>query len=247
VISSCGSGSQTTFSDDFDGATLDPAKWQVATTATIGFTQASGECYVNDPAHVKIADGLLTLTATKLPSPAPCGPISSQYQSGMIFSKDRFSQAYGKFEVRAKLPAGAGFQPALWLYPQDTAYGDRSGEIDIAEAFGAPDIVSPHIHMHDAAGADHPQGADCHVANASTAFHTYTVEWQPDKIRFLYDGAQCLVVQDWQPDPPLVAPQPFDKPFFVLLQMGLGYGPNAPSAATTFPASLVIDYVHVSS
>ncbi len=232
-----------TFADDFNGSTLDRSSWQVAVTSEIGFTQSAGECYVDDPAHVKVANGLLTLTATKLARPAPCGPISSTYLSGMVFSKDRFAQAYGRFEVRAKLPRGAGFQPAIWMYPQGLAYGDRSGEIDIAESFGVPDVVSPHLHVHDASGTDHPQGADCGVTDASGSFHTYTVEWEPDEIRFLYDGVPCTTIRRWDTGPPLVPPAPFDQPFFVLLQLGLGYGANAPSAATRFPGQLQIDYV----
>jgi beta-glucanase (GH16 family) len=234
-----------TFADDFNGSTLDQAKWQVTTTSTIGFTQSARECYVDDPGHVKVADGLLTLTATRLPSPAPCGTFTSPYQSGMVFGKDRFAQAYGRFEVRAKLPAGTGFQPALWMYPQDLAYGDRSGEIDIAESFGATDVVSPHIHVHDATGTDHPQGGDCHVPDAAGTFHTYTVEWSPDAITFIYDGVPCTTIRKWDTGPPLIPPQPFDQPFFMLLQLGLGYGPNAPSAGTSFPGALQIDYVRV--
>jgi beta-glucanase (GH16 family) len=161
----------------------------------------------------------------------------------MVFSKDRFAQAYGRFEVRAQLPSGAGFQPALWMYPQELAYGDRSGEIDIAESFGTPDLVSPHLHLHDAAGVDHPEGAYCHVAGASHGFHTYAVEWSPGGFRFLYDGTLCWTVHRWDTGPPLSPPQPFDRPFFVLLQLGLGYGPNAPSPTTRFPGVLKIDYV----
>jgi beta-glucanase (GH16 family) len=186
---------------------------------------------------------VLTLTATKLPAPAPCGQSSSPYRSGMVISKYRFAQAYGRFEIRAKLPAGEGFQPALWLYPQDLSYGDRSGEIDIAESFGVPDVVSPHIHVHDAAGTDHPQGTDCHVDDASGDFHTYAVEWLPSSISFIYDGDTCFTVHDWNTGPPLVPPQPFDRPFFILLQMALGYGANAPGPATPFPGSLQVDYV----
>ena len=259
AVSSCGSSGSTpcgptvknssgaewvcTFADDFDGTTLDRSKWQVARTTAIGFTQSARECYVNDPGHIEVADGLLTLTATRLPSPAPCGSFTSPYQSGMVFSKGRFAQTYGRFEVRAKLPRGTGFQPALWLYPQYLSYGNRSGEIDIAESFGNPEIVVPHLHLRDAAGDDHPQGAFCRVANASEAFHTYTVEWEPTEFRFLYDGVPCMTVRHWASGPPLAPPQPFDKPFFMLLQLGLGYGRNAPSALTRFPGELQIDYV----
>ena len=83
----------------------------------------------------------------------------------------------GLWPVRspAKLPPGPGYQPALWMYPQDLAYGDRSGEIDLAEAFGSPDVISPHLHLRDSAGTDHPIGADCRVTGASSGFHTYAV------------------------------------------------------------------------
>jgi beta-glucanase (GH16 family) len=260
TISSCSTSSETspcgpeikkssgepwvcTFADNFSGATLDRGKWYVMSTATTGFTQPAGECYVDDPEHVNVADSQLTLTATKPSSPVPCGPITSAYESGMITTKSRFAQTYGRFEVRAKLPGGTGFQPALWMYPQDLTYGDRSGEIDIAEYFGAPDIVSPHIHMHDAAGVDHAPGADCHVSDASESFHTYTVEWLPTELRFLYDGVPCMTLRTWNPGPPLVAPQPFDKPFFMTLELALGSGVNAPTASTPFPSGLVVDYV----
>jgi len=232
-----------TFADDFSGTTLDRSHWRVTRTAAIGFTQSAGECYVDDPQHVRVANGLLKLTATRLPRPARCGPYATRYRSGMVFSKDRFAQTYGRFEVRAKLPRGVGFQPALWMYPQDLAYGRRSGEIDIAESFGAADTVSPHIHMRDPAGIDHPRGANCHVADPSGSFHTYTVQWAPSSISFLYDGVPCMTVSHWRPQAPLVFPQPFDKPFFMLLQLGLGYSANAPSAATPFPGEMQIDYV----
>jgi beta-glucanase (GH16 family) len=233
-----------TFADDFESSSLNRAKWSPMVTAATSFTQASHECYVDDPDHIEVADGDLTLTATKLTAPSPCGlPDASPYRSGMVTSKYGFAQTYGRFEVRAKLPEGTGFQPALWMYPHDLLYGDRSGEIDIAESFGAPDIVSPHIHVRDVAGADHPQGADCHVADASGSFHTYAVEWLPASITFIYDGVPCTVIRNWQTGPPLVAAQPFDKPFFMALQLALGFGPNAPAAGTKFPSELVVDYV----
>ena len=69
------------------------------------------------------------------------------------------------------------------MYPQSHAYGDLSGEIDIAESFGGEDTVAPHLHLHDAAGADQSQGIDCNVEKAAEDFHTYTLEWDQD---FMY-------------------------------------------------------------
>ncbi len=43
---------------------------------------------------------------------------------------------YGRFSVRAKLPKGRGLWPAIWMLPQEMAYGmwAASGEIDIMES-----------------------------------------------------------------------------------------------------------------
>jgi beta-glucanase (GH16 family) len=76
-------------------------------------------------------------------------------------------------------------------------------------------------------------------------FHTYTVDWTPAGFRFRYDGALCLTVPRWIPAPPLRAPQPFDQPFFVLLEFATGTGVNAPPPAMHLPVSMFVDYVRV--
>jgi len=62
----------------------------------------------------------------------------------MVSSKRKAYFEYGKVEVRAKLPVGDFFWPAIWMLPQDNAYGTwaASGEIDIMEARGQ---VSDHV------------------------------------------------------------------------------------------------------
>ena len=60
------------------------------------------------------------------------------YTSARLDTKDQLSYCYGKLIVRAKLPVGQGLWPAIWLLPQQQAYGPwpASGEIDIMEAKG---------------------------------------------------------------------------------------------------------------
>ena len=66
---------------------------------------------------------------------------NTQYTSGRIKtgpSTNLFSQTAGLFEFRAKMPAGSGLWPALWMMPKNMEYGGwpTSGEIDIFEGKG---------------------------------------------------------------------------------------------------------------
>ena len=233
--------------DDFNGWRLNTANWQPLMTASTGFTSA-GECYVNDRSHISVGGGYLTLTATRSSLPQPCvSGYATPYRSGMVTTAGLFDQTYGRFEIRARAPIGTGHQSAFWMWPRDKVYGDRSGEIDVAEWYGVyPDLVVPTLHMHDALGLDHTRTIyNCRVAGVDRRFHTYRVDWQPSSFTFSYDGAPCLTVENWDPGSPLAAPQPFDQPFFMILEQALGWFPNAVTPTTPFPARFVIDYARV--
>lgn len=253
VTKSCGSGHAAkrtggkwncAFGDDFDGTSLKRKNWEVVTTTADHFSQA-GECYVDDPSHVRVAHGHLILTATRHPQRSRCGAIRTRYETGMVVTRHHFAQTYGRFKARLKMPAGTGLQPAFWMWPQNKVYGPQSGEIDIAEAFGNyPDVVSARTHIRNALRLDiGGRGNYCDVPDSAGRFHNYVLVWQPGDLRFTYDGVTCMDLTSWNPGWPLHFPQPFDQPFFMILQLALGQGTNAPNPASAFPAHFVIDYV----
>lgn len=99
--------------------------------------------------------------------------------------------------------------------------------------------------MHYA--GENPQlssGYECVVDTAGDAFHTYAVEWTAAEMLFLYDGEECFR-HTWAPAPPLVAPQPFDRPFYVVLTQVFGADWNAVTAETPREATLEVDWVRV--
>ena len=102
----------------------------------------------------------------------------------MIASEQTYSAQYGYFEMRAQLPAGTGLWPAFWLLPIDGSFP----EIDIMEQIGQnPDIL--HTTAHSSATGSHVQyNKATQVANTSTGFHTYGLDWGPDKIKWYFDG-----------------------------------------------------------
>ena len=174
-------------------------------------------------------------------SPTPCGWLTSRFQGVTLYTQ--FAQAYGRFEARIKFPSGPPFGSGFWMWPRDMAYGEQSGEIDIAEHFGGyPQYAGARTHIKDGAGGDRGGGEFCTVANPAGTFHKYAVQWRPTGLTFLYDGVPCWTSDRWTPPTPLTYPQPFDQPFFMLLSLGVV---DPGSDATYFPAKMQVDYVRV--
>jgi beta-glucanase (GH16 family) len=246
---------QCTFADGFNGTTLDPAKWIAQRTDTSGYTSGQTACFVDSPNNISESNGSLKLTAREEATPFTCqdpwGSFTTRYTSGMVSTAEgRFSQAYGRFEVRAKVSAAqvGGLQSTFWLWPVDPGrYGGwpTAGEIDIAELFSAyADRAIPYIHYTSVNPDPNVTNTSCMIDNLA-AFHNYAVEWTTSSLKVIYDGHTCLV-DYWNPAFPLAAPQPFDQPFIVALTQALGIGGNAFDPTTTpLPATTLVDYVRV--
>ena len=240
-----------TFVDNFGGTALNPNKWAPMTTALTGVR--SHECRVGRRANVLVSWGTLKLTVRreykKFWCATPGGGYYTQYTGGNVASKGRFSQAYGRFEIRAAFPAAkvAGLHSALWMWPDKQTYGGnwRSGEIDIAEfRTFHPNYVVPAIHYVGEGDDPYATSWKCAVSRPEL-MHLYVLEWTTKTLTIKYDGRTCLV-NNWQPDAPLTKPAPFNRPFFMILTQSLGMGANDFSVAKTpLPATMKIDWVKV--
>ncbi|WP_182377557.1 glycoside hydrolase family 16 protein [Nocardioides sp. WS12] len=239
-----------TFRDEFDGEALDTSKWLVQETSYSGMTSGNRDCYVNDSSTIAVASGTLRVSARRqleeFTCPSPYGDFPTTSTAGTVTTRDRFGQAYGRFEFRAKMPSGAGIpgaHSALWLFPQASAYGrwPLSGEIDVAEWFSArPSNMYPSVHY----SGEVPllsTGANCAMPTSGSAFHTYAVEWTTQVMRFFYDGKLCFS-HIWNPLG-LTRPQPFDKPFNLIVTQVWGSSWNAPTEQTANAATVEVDWV----
>lgn len=250
-----GGGTWTcTFADEFDGTAVDGSRWQVIESRTSGFHSGS-ECMVDSRRTVAVSRGTLKLTAHEVP-PFTCRVSNSRgwasrYHGGMVTTLEHFAQTYGRFEFRARFPTSTrrGLQSAIWLYPEDTAYGrwPRSGEIDVAEFYTRyPDRVIPVVHYAGSRMDPDHTNRECLVERPGD-FHTYVVEWGRDVIRISIDGVPC-VVDDWAPWG-MQKPAPFNRPFHISLTQALGRGVNSPvfwGAGRTAPrGTMEIDHVRV--
>ena len=266
-------GWKLAWSDEFNGQALDPAKWDFdlgngfynydANVWIGGWGNGELQYYTREPSNAFLKDGLLHIRAVKEARDG-CGYTSARLKSRKRDGTPLFEARYGRFEFRAKLPVGKGLWPALWLLPQDEAYGSwpASGEIDVLEARGhEPDKVTGAIHF----GSRWPANTFVNFsyvlpAGASVdAFHVYALEWEPGVIRWYTDGQltkscdfwwSCSKVAEGKGLAPKQEsdlnpwPAPFDRPFYLILNLAVGgqFGGN-PDAKTPFPAEMQVDYV----
>lgn len=262
VLKENGQPWQCTFVDNFSGNRLDEGKWVAQRTATSNFS--TGEpggaraCYVDQPSTVKVAGGTLRLSVVRRPRAVTCGrkgdPFNTRYVAGMVSTHDRFAQAYGRFEVRARIPSwsGPGLQETLWLWPVDEKrYGAHpgSGEIDFAEFYSVyQDRVIPRLHYsYDPSTVDRSTATNV-VTNQClidpSVFNTYTLEWAPGRLTIMVNGSTCLV-DNYIADNTTDAHAPFNQPFMVVLTQALGHGVNALPRGTNVSETTYVDHVKV--
>jgi beta-glucanase (GH16 family) len=237
--------------DEFDGpagASFDRSKW-VADTGGQGFGNKERQFYTTRAENVAL-DGnghlVITARAETAASSYPCWYGRCLYTSTRLKTKGLFSQAYGRFEARIRIPRGQGVWPAFWMLGGniDAVGWPESGEIDIMENIGRePAVTHGTLHGPGYSGAESIGRADTLPTGAyADDFHIFAVEWQPNEIRWYVDGRQYHRMTP--ADLPSGAKWVFDRPFFLLLNFAVGgEWPGDPDASTTFPQQMSVDYV----
>jgi len=230
-----------TFHDDFDVHPLDSGKWVPHYAGGAAWPEArywggdgsdfkrktswNGEqqIYV-DPRYggrettplgldpFKVADGILSITASRTPPSLKTVLFNNEYISGVLTTQSRFAQKYGYFEIRAKVPVGTGVWPAFWMLADD---GGWPPEVDIMEGRGQRpgDIVMTTHWRIPATQRVERCGFDFRVPDAATAFHDYGVLWQPDRITYFIDR---------RPVSEIKVPVGFNDPMYMIVNLAMG-------------------------
>ena len=240
-----------TWSDEFDGpdgSAPDPAKWS-AETGGGGWGNNELEYYTAGRANSRVEKGKLVIDALQEKFTGSDG-VSREYTSARLKTGKLFTQKYGRFEARIRIPKGQGMWPAFWMLGDDisAAGWPKCGEIDIMENVGfEPGKIHGTIHGPGYSGGK-SLGAPYAVASGDVAddFRVFGVEWEPNEIRFYVDGH--LYETRTPADLPVGTRWVFDHPFFLILNVAVGGGwPGNPDASTKFPQEMLVDYVRVYS
>ncbi|MCT9930812.1 family 16 glycosylhydrolase [Planotetraspora sp. A-T 1434] len=245
------SAATVTFFDDFTGpagSAVDGGKWQLETGDNVNNHER--QYYTNSTRNASLdGQGNLVITARREnPAGYNCWYGSCQYTSARLNTAGRFTQAYGRFEARMKIPRGQGMWPAFWMLGSnigDVQWPD-SGEIDIMENVGfEPSTVHGTLHGPGYFGSG-GIGAPYTLPGGqkfADGFHTFAIDWSPNTITWSVDG---VAYQTRTPADLGGRTWVYNHPFFVILNLAVGgYWPGDPDATTVFPQQLVVDYVRV--
>jgi beta-glucanase (GH16 family) len=230
------------WADEFstDGAP-DPAKWGYDIGGS-GWGNNELQYYTNSTNNASVANGRLSITARKE------FRDGKNYTSARLVTKNKGDFLNGRIEVRAKLPAGRGTWPAIWMLPTDWEYGNwpNSGEIDIMEHVGY-DPTRVHFSIHTEA-YNHTKGTQKStnriIPTAMSEFHKYRVDWTPYAVRGYFDDE---FIFEFVNEGRGSSTWPFDKKFHLLLNLAIGgsWGGVNGVDDTIFPIIFEIDYVRV--
>lgn len=233
-----------TWSDEFDGpagTAPDPASWTYDLgQGENGWGNGEFQTYTDQPENVSLdGDGNLVITARR---------SGGGFTSARIKTQDLFNQAYGRFEARAKTPAGPGLWPAIWMLGSniETVSWPQCGEIDIMELRGQePNIIHGSLHGPGYSAGDALTSTYAlENGRFDTEFHVFAIEWGEDYIDYFVDDFlyQRFTPDDIEADEEWV----FDQPFYLIMNVAVGGTfVGFPSSRTPFPQSMVVDYIRV--
>lgn len=155
-------------------------------------------------------------------------------------TRGRAASTCGFFDVRAKLPCGAGTWPAIWT-PGSQGRWPEDGEPDIMEQVRSDaSRIFGTVHTLQSGGPG--TGGAVQLADACTQFHSCQLTWTAQDIRFAVDGAEYY--RYVKPNTGL-ANWPFDAPQYLLLKIAIGGDSGSTIDDSIFPVTMAIDYVRV--
>lgn len=209
-------------------------------TGSNGWGNNELEYYTDRPQNVKVEDGMLKITAIKE------SYNGSSYTSARILTKGKFEQKYGRIEARIKLPWGKGLWPAFWMIGanSDTVSWPQCGEVDIMEYLGNnPTSVFGTVHGPGYSGSSAiTKTYTLNNSRFDTDFHVFGIEWGEDYINYYVDD----VLYNQVTPKKVTGEWVFNQPFYIILNVAVGGNlPGSPNSETTFPQTMLVDYVRV--
>lgn len=208
---------------------------------------STSPCDPSNPNAYVGTDGYLHIVARQ--------PSAGVYTSARLKTQGLFSVQYGRLEARIWVPEAQGLWPAFWTLgnPINQVDWPACGEQDIMERVNAattPDWNEGSVHGTGFTGGT-GLGTVFHFPSGQVAagWHTYGMIWTKGSVAYYVDDPTNPYVTYTNPASLAGlsgAVWPFDSgnSNFLILNLAVGGDwPGSPNASTTFPQSLLVDYV----
>jgi beta-glucanase (GH16 family) len=244
------------WSDEFDGATINPSNW-IFETGGNGWGNNESQFYTDrttgDNRNAYIENGMLHIVARY----ETYG--GKNYTSARMISKGKRDFRFGRIEARIRAPHNPqtgvmdpGAWPAFWMMGSnfDSLGWPYCGEIDIWETGGNdPKHVSGAVHWNAGGYAPAPYNnvhystTRQHPTQLQNNFHIYRIDWDPTLIKWYIDDIFIGQFNHLN----LGAGNPFDKAHFLLLNIAIEgrYYFSGTANPANYPQVMQIDWVRV--
>jgi beta-glucanase (GH16 family) len=238
-----------TFQDEFNGSQLDATKWR----NTLWYERT-----LSRPINYSVENGALHVWPQVDSTQTDNG--NNGFYERMLATDGKWSQQYGYFEFRARMPRGKGLAPAFWLFNHQRSEGTIHTEIDVMECYTSADPVSrPGWSTSDMRPQDYVvtvwnnqitgdragtairmnDNAGLPLVDLNAAPHTFACHWDSTGMQFYFDG--IAVGTKRVPNSNFV-----DRPMYIVLALLLGGESGTPNTSQTpqgISNAMVVDYV----
>jgi len=147
-----------------------------------GWLDTAGNCEYYPSQVMSISGGIMNMfihtTANDIcmtAAPEPKLPEPTDSSNG---------QLYGMYSVRMRADPVPGYKTAFLLWPDSNDW-PADGEIDFPEG-GLDGTSNAYMHYQGATSGSQQDAYSTGITY--TGWHTYTIEWTPDYVKFLLDG-----------------------------------------------------------
>lgn len=239
------------WSDEFNGAAgiPDPAKWDRPEYNRKDNPKGPDGWWSKEDSFVD-GKGNLVIRVRKIANKNGDSD-AFDYSCGALRTRGKFTQLYGRYEIRCLLPKQQGWWVAFWMMQGNVGSETNTfidgAEVDIMEAFGWTNKINHAVHWDGYGAAHDSDGKNELIAGIRSGYHTYSMDWYPDKYLFFVDGKQV-----WNSRESVKLTGVCNKPGYIKVTAEIStedwainqWWSNDPAKAT-YPDSFKVDYVRV--
>lgn len=215
-------GYKLVWSDNFNGTSLNQAKWTYRTDSKLLSTQT--------PANVSVRRGDLIIALLKQ------NAGGKHYTSGGVISRRTFH--YGYYEARLKIAAGSGWHSSFWLMGYngaDTRGNKATLEMDIIEN-ESQDLHSYTTTTHRWVPPHIARGhKTISTPDLSKGFHIFGCEYAPNLVRNYFNGKLVQTVD--------LTGLPQGGVNIWLTSIAQAMGPHHDVDSSALPGEMIVDWV----